>query len=74
MLMSKICELEELDISWNCCSSKGSVKLGEALRFQVSIPLSSVKPLGGVTWPIESMSINSGITSVGLVFQSHKNE
>ncbi|CAM9330153.1 unnamed protein product [Ectocarpus sp. 12 AP-2014] len=34
MLSSSGCGLHELDISWNCCSGKGTVELGEALKRQ----------------------------------------
>lgn len=37
MLRSPSCALEKLDIAWNCCSGRGTVELGEALRHHVSI-------------------------------------
>ncbi|CAM9676067.1 unnamed protein product [Scytosiphon promiscuus] len=37
MLSSPSCGLQELDISWNCCSGKGTVELGEALKHQCTL-------------------------------------
>lgn len=35
MLNSPSCGLEELDLSWNCCSGRGTVDLGRSLKNQV---------------------------------------